>query len=116
MRITSGNTTIDYSITDHGSFCQTVKSPMGVLRRTTPDVQKFIGWMTRPTNLEQSQISVMQMAKWWEYKQPYVISGRFDFVHYYAICAHKLAILKPVEKVSKYKQFINKIACSLGIH
>lgn len=76
MQITTQNTTIEYSITDHGHFAQTVRSSLGILRRTTPKIQKFIGWMIGPRESQEEMIS--RMIGWWEMPGGYSRGGNFN--------------------------------------
>lgn len=57
MRITSGNTQIDFSVTGSGQYMQTISNNGGKLIKTTPNISTFMGWLTNSV-LEKARLEL----------------------------------------------------------
>lgn len=114
MRITSGNKTIDYSVTPEGNYMETVRSPFGVIVRSTPYVDTFLKRMLEPVVTECTREERLdEMCLWWIMPNRYraLGFGSFNREHYYKVMERKLGLTKPVKKVSVINQFKNRVKC-----
>lgn len=90
MTITTGNTTIEYSVTPNGQYTEKVTGPKGTILRSTPSVGKFLAWLLRrEIESDEFQVSVLRMSTWWELKGNDQIRGSFDVELYKRVIVAK---------------------------